>query len=114
MRSFLLASALFASPLAPAVQAAPAPPASAAVVAAVAAEAGPVLVVHRGTRYRVVRGAFFRHTPRGYVAVAAPVGLRVRRLPVGAVAVRHRGRRHYRAAGVLYRPVRGGFVVVRA
>jgi hypothetical protein len=58
-------------------------------------------VGHRKLYY--YKGTFYKKRRGGYVVVHAPIGARVRRLPVGAKRVYMNGRRYYYYNGACYR-----------
>lgn len=68
---------------------------------------------HRGTRYLFDRGAFFRLSRSGYVAVAAPVGAVVPALPAAVILFDYGPEPVFKSEGVFYRQVRGGYVVIK-
>jgi len=63
--------------------------------------------------YYTHRGVFYQSTPRGYVVVRPPVGLRIATLPFGFARLILNGMIYYRYNDIYYQAVTGGgFVVV--
>jgi hypothetical protein len=60
-------------------------------------------VVVGGREFFYVRGVFYRTGPKGFVTVAAPLGARIRVLPVGYVTVRIGAVPYYYYYGTYYR-----------
>jgi len=72
-------------------------------------------VRYNNTDYFTHRGVFYQNTPRGYVVVRPPVGLRIATLPFGFARVILNGMIFYRYNDIYYQSVTGGgFVVVNA
>lgn len=60
-------------------------------------------IVVAGKEFFYARGVFYRSGPRGYVTVAAPLGARIRALPVGYVTIRVGAIPYYYYYGTYYR-----------
>lgn len=58
------------------------------------------------------RGVYYRHGPRGFVVVGAPIGAVIVGLPIGFTTVIAAGTPYYYYSGVYYRQVPAGYVVV--
>ena len=72
----------------------------------------PKVVVHNKANYYVADGVWYRAQGRKYVVVAAPVGIKVRRLPRGNKVVVVNGRKLYKYRGIWYKKTGRHFVVV--
>ena len=73
-------------------------------------------VRYRNNHYYFHKGEFYERRSDGYVAVEAPVGIRITYLPRGYKLVRHRGLRFYLFGGIYYRynPSAKFYFVVKA
>ena len=71
-------------------------------------------VVVAGKEFFYSRGVFYRSGPKGYVTVAAPLGARIRVLPVGYVTIRIGAIPYYYYYGAYYQfdPVAKVYTVV--
>lgn len=59
-------------------------------------------------------GTYYRHSPRGYVVVEAPIGARVRTLPQTCLPVDFEGRRYYDCNEVCYEADGDDYVVIES
>ena len=62
--------------------------------------------------YGYYSGIFFRENPGGYVAVTAPAGATVGRLPDGAMEIRHREMIYHYYFGTFFSREGAGFTVL--
>ena len=71
------------------------------------------IVVHRNN-YFYHNGFFYRRGPRGYILINAPIGARIRALPLGYTIVRFGGLSYYYLNGAYYNyiPSENVYVVV--
>jgi len=71
-------------------------------------------IVVGGREFFYARGVFYRSGPRGFVTVAAPLGARIRVLPVGYVTIRVGAIPYYHYYGTYYQfdPVAKVYTVV--
>jgi hypothetical protein len=65
-----------------------------------------------GAMFSYHSGTYYRHSPRGYVVVQAPVGARVRTLPDTCLPVDFEGRRYYDCNEVYYEGDGEDYVVI--
>ncbi|MEM7484829.1 MAG: DUF6515 family protein [Bacteroidota bacterium] len=72
----------------------------------------PRVVVHNKTNFYFSDGVWYRAQGRNYVVAAAPVGVKVRRLPRTRSVVVVNGRKLYKYRGVWYRKTGRNYVVV--
>ncbi|AWX43105.1 hypothetical protein HME9304_00092 [Flagellimonas maritima] len=72
----------------------------------------PSVVVHNKTNFYFADGVWYRARGRNYVVAAAPVGIKVRRLPRTRSVVVVNGRRLYKYRGVWYKRTGRNYVVV--
>lgn len=72
----------------------------------------PKAIVYQKSRYYFSDGIWYRAKDKKYVVCAAPVGIRVIRLPRGARVVYINGRRLYKYRNVWYRRVGWCYVVI--
>ncbi|GMN09221.1 hypothetical protein MTsPCn9_03230 [Croceitalea sp. MTPC9] len=72
----------------------------------------PRVVVHKKTNFYFADGIWYKARGRKYVVCAAPVGVKVRRLPRGNKVVVVNGRKLYKYRGVWYKKSGRNFVVV--
>jgi hypothetical protein len=73
---------------------------------------GPVSIVVRGHRHYYHGGCFYRHGPKGYFWVAAPIGAVIAELPAGHIRLYFGPSRFFYYGGIYYRHVPEGYVVV--
>ncbi|MDC6352285.1 hypothetical protein PP178_12045 [Zeaxanthinibacter sp. PT1] len=71
----------------------------------------PKLVRHQGKAFHFSRGVWYAKHNRGFVVVAAPKGIRIKRLPRGYTKVVVNGHKFYRFNNVLYKRHRGYYIV---
>jgi len=69
-------------------------------------------VRYNNTNYYTHRGVYYQSTPKGYVVVRPPVGIRVTSLPLGFARVILNGLLYYRYNDIYYQAVTGGGYVV--
>jgi hypothetical protein len=69
-------------------------------------------VRYNNVDYYTHRGMFYQNTPRGYVVVRPPVGLRIATLPFGFARVILNGGIFYRYNDIYYQAVAGGGYIV--
>ncbi len=72
----------------------------------------PRVVVHKNVKYYRSDGIWYKKKNRRYIAVAAPVGIRVNVLPKGYKTVKVKGVRYYRYKGIYYKKSGRNYVVV--
>ncbi|WP_299443414.1 DUF6515 family protein [uncultured Aquimarina sp.] len=72
----------------------------------------PRVIVHKNVKYYRSGGVWYIKKNRGYVTVAAPVGIRVQALPRGYKVVKVKGVRYYRHNGIYYKKSGRNYVVV--
>jgi hypothetical protein len=72
----------------------------------------PRLVVHKGVNFHFSNGIWYKARGRKYVVCAAPVGIKVRKLPVGNKVVVLSGRKYYTYNGVFYKKKGRNYIVV--
>ncbi|MBT8204706.1 MAG: hypothetical protein KJO20_04965 [Eudoraea sp.] len=68
--------------------------------------------VHKGVRFHYANGTWYRPYGKRFIVSAAPVGIRIAKLPRGRKLVYVKGRKYYRYHGVWYQKRGRGFVVV--
>ncbi|MEO9850147.1 MAG: DUF6515 family protein [Reichenbachiella sp.] len=64
-----------------------------------------VVVAHKGVDYRYVNGVFYKPRNSKFVVVGAPVGVRVRTLPVSHIRIYVRSNPFYYYNGIFYRKI---------
>ncbi|NER10953.1 hypothetical protein SAMN06265375_10265 [Muriicola jejuensis] len=62
----------------------------------------PRLVIHKGIRYHLAAGVWYKARGRNYIVCAAPRGIVINTLPKGHRVVYVKGRRYYAYKGVHY------------
>ncbi len=62
----------------------------------------PKVYVHKGVRFHLAGGIWYKTRGKRYVVCAAPAGIKVRRLPRGHRIVYVGGKRYYKYKGILY------------
>ncbi|WP_372973744.1 DUF6515 family protein [Muriicola sp.] len=62
----------------------------------------PKLVIHRGIRYHLAEGVWYKARGRKYVVCAAPRGIAIKTLPRGHKVVFVKGRKYFAFRGVHY------------
>jgi len=72
----------------------------------------PRLVVHKGVNFHFSKGVWYKARGRKYVVCAAPVGVKVRQLPLGNKVVVRAGRKYYTYNGVFYKKKGRNYIVV--
>lgn len=72
----------------------------------------PKVFVHKRTNFYFADGVWYKARGRKYVVVGAPVGVKVRSLPIGNKVVVVNGRKLYTYKGVWYRKSGRKFIVV--
>lgn len=72
----------------------------------------PKLIVHKGVNFHFSNGIWYKARGRKYVVCAAPIGIKVRKLPLGNKLVVHRGRKYYTYNGVFYKKKGRNYIVV--
>ena len=72
----------------------------------------PEVVVHKKNRYYFSDGVWYIVKGKRYVVCAAPVGVKLLRLPRGATVVYIKGRKLYKYRNVWYRRVGRRYVVI--
>ncbi|MFK7814372.1 MAG: DUF6515 family protein [Maribacter sp.] len=74
----------------------------------------PKVVIHKKTNFYFADGVWYKARGRKYVVVAAPVGLKVRKLPRGNKVVVVNGRKLYKYKGIWYKKSGRNYIVVNA
>ncbi|WP_299161545.1 DUF6515 family protein [uncultured Eudoraea sp.] len=72
----------------------------------------PRLVVHKRVNFHFSKGIWYKARGRKYVVCAAPVGIKVRKLPVGNKVVVYSGKEYYTYNGVFYKKKGRNYIVV--
>nr|WP_299389112.1 DUF6515 family protein [Allomuricauda sp.] len=72
----------------------------------------PRVVVHKKTNFYFADGVWYKARGRNYVVCAAPVGIKVRRLPRTRTVVVVNGRKLYKSRGIWYKKSGRHYVVV--
>ena len=72
----------------------------------------PRVIVHKKTNFYFADGVWYKARGRKYVVTAAPVGIKVRKLPRGNKIVHVNGRKLYKYKGIWYKKSGRHFVVV--
>ncbi len=72
----------------------------------------PRLITHNRTNFQFADGVWYQARGRNYVVVAAPIGVKVRRLPRGSKVVVVNGRKRYKYKGVWYKKSGRHYIVV--
>lgn len=72
----------------------------------------PKVIVHSGKKFHYSDGVWYRLRKGKYVVAAAPVGIRVKRLPRGHKVVVVGGKKYYTYRGIRYQKRGRIFVVV--
>jgi len=72
----------------------------------------PRLVVHKGVNFHFSNGVWYKAKGRKYVVCAAPVGVKVKKLPLGNKVVVRAGRKYYTYNGVFYKKKGRNYIVV--
>lgn len=72
----------------------------------------PKLIVHNKVNFHFSNGVWYKARGRKYVVCAAPVGIKVRKLPRGNKIVHVNGRKLYKYKGIWYKKRGRAFVVV--
>ncbi len=72
----------------------------------------PKLVIHKGIRYHLADGVWYKTRGRKYVVCAAPRGIVINTLPRGHKLVYVKGRKYYAYKGVHYQRIGRTYKVV--
>ena len=72
----------------------------------------PKVVVHKKTNFYFADGVWYKANGRKYVVCAAPVGIKVRKLPRGNKVVVVNGRKLYKYKGIWYKKSGRNYIVV--
>ncbi len=72
----------------------------------------PKIYVHKGVRFHYAKGIWYRPYGKRFVVSAAPVGIRIAKLPRGRRVVYVKGRKYYRYHGIWYQKRGRAYVVV--
>ncbi|MDT0607171.1 DUF6515 family protein [Croceitalea rosinachiae] len=72
----------------------------------------PKVIVHKRTNFYFADGIWYRARGRKYVVCAAPVGVKVRKLPRGNKVVVVNGRKLYKYKGIWYKKTGRNYIVV--
>jgi hypothetical protein len=72
----------------------------------------PRLVVHKGVNFHFSNGVWYKAKGRKYVVCAAPVGVKVKKLPLGNKVVIYGGKKYYTYNRVFYKKNRRIYIVV--
>ncbi len=72
----------------------------------------PRLVVHKGVNFHFSKGVWYKAKGRKYAVCAAPVGVRVKKLPLGNKVVVYGGKKYYTYNGVFYKKKGRKYIVV--
>lgn len=72
----------------------------------------PRLVVHKGVNFHFSKGVWYKFKGRKYVVCAAPVGVKVKKLPLGNKVVVYGGKKYYTYNGVFYKKKGRKYIVV--
>jgi hypothetical protein len=72
----------------------------------------PKVVVHKKTNFYFANGIWYKARGRNYVVCAAPVGVKVRKLPRGNKVVVVNGRKLYKYKGIWYKKSGRKYIVV--
>lgn len=72
----------------------------------------PRLIVHKGVNFHFSKGVWYKARGRKYIVCAAPVGVKVRQLPIGNKVVVYGGRKYYACNGVFYKKKGRNYIVV--
>ncbi len=73
-----------------------------------------VVIKHKGLSFYNHNGLFYRKEPNRYVAIPAPIGLRIAALPLGYTLVKLLNQSYYYYQGTYYRQYRNEYEVVAA
>lgn len=73
------------------------------------------IIKHGRKRYYCHNGIFYKKTSKGFTIVKAPIGLKIKKLPVGFITIRIGGRKYYRFDSTYYRydPVKKVYFVIK-
>ncbi|MFD2586935.1 DUF6515 family protein [Croceitalea marina] len=72
----------------------------------------PRVVVHKKTNFYFSDGVWYKARGRNYVVCAAPLGVKVRKLPRGYKVVVINGRKLYKYKGIWYKKSGRNYIVV--
>lgn len=72
----------------------------------------PKVVVHNKTNFHFADGVWYKAQNKKYVVCAAPVGIKVRRLPRARKVVVVNGRKLYKYRGIWYKKTGRNYIVV--
>ncbi|MBT8289933.1 MAG: hypothetical protein KJO93_03805 [Muriicola sp.] len=72
----------------------------------------PRLVIHKGIRYHIAAGVWYKTRGRKYVVTAAPRGIVINTLPRGHKVVFIKGRKYFAYKGIHYKRIGRTYKVV--